>query len=106
MTLRDMAQLLALAAMWGASYLFMRLEAGAFGALALAALRAALAGIVLLGWLAWRGELPALRRHWRPIAIVGLSNSALPYVCFSYAAASAEVNLATSVVHAACKRSS
>lgn len=95
MTLRDIAQLLALAALWGASYLFMRLEAGAFGALALAALRAGLAGVLLLGWLAMRGELPALRRHWRPIALVGLSNSALPYVCFSYASHSIEAGMAS-----------
>jgi drug/metabolite transporter (DMT)-like permease len=30
--------------------------------------------------------MPALRRHWRPIAFVGVVNSALPFLCFAVAA--------------------
>jgi len=29
-----------------------------------------------------------LRQHWRPILVVGLTNTALPFLCFSYAALS------------------
>ncbi|RVU44567.1 DMT family transporter [Rubrivivax rivuli] len=83
---RDRLELLLLGAIWGGSFLFMRLGAADFGALALSLLRVAGAGLLLLPLLAWRGELPALRRHWRAIAVVGLINSALPFVMFSLAA--------------------
>src|SRR4029079_8649769 len=44
------------------------------------------AAVLLVPLLAVRGELDALRRHWRPIAVVGFVNSALPFLCFAYAA--------------------
>jgi drug/metabolite transporter (DMT)-like permease len=83
---RDRLELLLLGAIWGGSFLFMRLGAADFGALALSLLRVSGASLMLLPLLAWRGELPALRRHWRAIAVVGLINSALPFVLFSLAA--------------------
>jgi drug/metabolite transporter (DMT)-like permease len=85
---RDIAELVALAALWGGSFLFMRIAVPAFGPYALAALRVAGAALLLLPLLAARGELAALRRHWRPIAVLGLANSAVPFACFAYAALS------------------
>lgn len=85
---RDIAELFALAALWGASFLFMRIAAPEFGPVVLAALRVAGAALLLVPLLGARGEMPALVRHWRPIAIVGLMNSALPFLCFAYAALS------------------
>jgi drug/metabolite transporter (DMT)-like permease len=82
----DALELFALAAVWGGSFIFMRMGAGEFGALPLACLRVAGAAIVLLPLLAWRRELTELRRHWKPILIVGVMNSAFPFVCFAYAA--------------------
>ena len=82
----DVAELLALAALWGGSFLFMRVAVPAFGPIALAFLRVAGAALVLVPLLALRGELATMRRHWRAIAIVGLVNSALPFLCFAYAA--------------------
>lgn len=89
----DLAALLLLAALWGASYLFMRIGAGEFGALTFAGLRSGVAALLLLPLLAWRGGLGELRRHWRAIALVGLANSALPFVLFSYAALSINAGL-------------
>jgi drug/metabolite transporter (DMT)-like permease len=40
-----------------------------------------------------RGQSAALRRHWRPIALVGITNSALPFLCFGYAALSITAGL-------------
>lgn len=82
----DAAELLALAALWGASFLFMRLGAGEFGPVALAGLRVAGAALLLMPLLALRGQLGMLRAHWRPVAVVGLTNSALPFLAYSYAA--------------------
>ena len=75
-----------LAAIWGASFLFMRLGAAEFGPAALGALRCAGASLLLLPWLVWRGQWPALRQHWRAIAWVGVINSALPFLLFGVAA--------------------
>ena len=83
---RDRFELLLLGALWGASFLFMRLGAADFGALALSFLRVAGASLLLLPLLAWRGEVPVLRQHWRAIAVVGVINSALPFVLFALAA--------------------
>jgi len=83
---RDRVDLLLLGALWGASFLFMRLGAVEFGAVPLVFVRVAVASAVLLPLLAWRGDLPALRQHWRPIALVGLVNTALPFVLFMVAA--------------------
>ena len=95
MRARDQGELLTLAALWGGSFLFMRLGAGEFGAVALAAVRVAGAAVLLLPLLVWRGAWGALRDRWRPIAVVGLSNSALPFVCFAFAAQSITAGLAS-----------
>ncbi len=64
----------------------MRLGAGEFGALPLAWLRVAGAALVLLPLLIARRELGDLRAHWKPILVVGITNSALPFALFAYAA--------------------
>lgn len=81
-----LAELVALAAIWGGSFLFMRLCGAEFGPAPLAALRAIGAAALLMPLLAWHGQLADLRRHWRAIAWVGVTNSALPFLCFAWAA--------------------
>lgn len=83
---RDLADLLALAALWGASFLFMRMGAAEFGPLALAFVRVAGASLLLLPLLWWHGHGAALQRHWRALLVVGLANSALPFALFALAA--------------------
>ena len=87
---RDVAELVVLAAVWGSSFLFMRLAVPAFGPVAIAALRVAGASLLLVPLLALRGDLGLLRRHWRPIAVLGVTNSALPFFGFAYAAISTD----------------
>jgi len=90
---RDVVELVVLAALWGASFLFMRIAAPAFGPVALAFVRVCGAALFLVPLLALRGELGAFVAHWRTIAVVGLVNSALPFFCFSYAALSITTGL-------------
>jgi drug/metabolite transporter (DMT)-like permease len=90
MTRRDLFDLVLLAALWGASFLFMRLGAADFGPVALVFVRVAGASAVLVPLLLVRGGNggggAALRRHWQVIALVGVVNSALPFMLFTVAA--------------------
>ena len=92
---RDLGELLALAAIWGASFLFMRVGVPDFGVLPLAGVRVIGATLVLLPLLAMRSQLPVLLKHWKPILFVGVTNSALPFVCFAYAAVTITAGLSS-----------
>jgi len=81
----DVIELLALAALWGASFLFIRLSAPEFGPTAMAALRCIGAVLFLLPIVAWQRQSGALRVHWRAIAWLGVVNSALPFVLYGVA---------------------
>ena len=74
-----------LAAIWGASFMFMRVASQEMGAFAAAGLRVCVAALFLLPLLLARGLGPALRRHWKLTFAVGVLNSAIPFVCFTYA---------------------
>lgn len=91
----DIAELLLLAALWGGSFLLMRVAAPDFGPIALVFVRVAGASLLLLPLLVWRRELPALRQHWRAIFIVGLTNSALPFLLFTFAVLAISAGLAS-----------
>jgi drug/metabolite transporter (DMT)-like permease len=82
---RDLADLVLLAALWGASFLFIRLGALEFGAVPLAALRCLGAALFLLPILLLRGQGAALRARWRALAWVGVVNSALPFSLYGVA---------------------
>ena len=56
MKTQDIGELLLLAGLWGASFLFMRLGAGEFGPVALAAVRVTVATACLLPLLLWQGQ--------------------------------------------------
>ena len=84
-----------LAAIWGASFIFMRTAAVEFGALPTAAVRVAIASLSLLPLLWLRGQGPDLARHWKPVFLVGLTNSGIPFACFSYALLSITTGLSS-----------
>lgn len=95
----DLAELIVLAALWGASFLFMRVAAPAFGPVALIFVRVAVASACLLPILLWRGEARGLIDNWRPLLLVGLLNSALPFCLFAWATLSLSAGF-TSVLNA------
>ena len=80
------AALVLLGALWGASFLFMRMGADAFGAMALAGMRALIGGACFLPLFMAPERRAEWRAHWKPILLVGITNSALPFVLFSLAA--------------------
>jgi drug/metabolite transporter (DMT)-like permease len=83
---QNLVMMLSLGAIWGGSYVFMRLGAGEFGAITLAGLRATGAALVMLPVLLLMRQHRTLLKHWKPIAMVGIINSAFPFVLFNYAA--------------------
>ena len=85
MKTRDLLELILLAAIWGASFLFMRLAAAELGPLPTAALRVAIASLFLLPILLAKGHWPALRQHWRPVLFVGVLNSGIPFALYAFA---------------------
>lgn len=80
-----MAEFILLGAIWGASFLFMRTSGKSFGALPTAGLRVCIASLFLLPLLMARGQLPALRLHWKRCFAVGVLNSAIPFALLSWA---------------------
>ena len=88
MNAASLARLLLLAAIWGASFLFLRLTVPAFGTVWTVEVRVILAAVSLTLFAWWSGEALQWRRHWRQYLIIGLCNSALPFLLFAYAAQS------------------
>ena len=77
-------ELAALAAIWGASFMFQRVAAPEFGAIPLAALRLALGAVVLLPFL-WRERIHFPLRLWPTLLLIGAINSAIPFALFAWA---------------------
>jgi drug/metabolite transporter (DMT)-like permease len=74
-----------LGAIWGASFLFMRIAAKDFGPFALVEVRLALGSLVLLPFLLRnRAQFPL--RLWPKIALIGAINSAAPFLLFAWGA--------------------
>ena len=84
-----------LAAIWGSSFLFMRISAVEFGALPTAAVRVTIAALFLLPLVWLRGLLPELRKHWRKVFFVGVLNSGIPFACFAFALLSITIGLSS-----------
>jgi drug/metabolite transporter (DMT)-like permease len=74
-----------LGAIWGSSFLFMRFGTVEFGAVPTAAMRVAIASVFLLPLLVWRKQVHVLREHWKKIFVIGVLNSGIPFLCFSFA---------------------
>ena len=77
--------LVLLAALWGASFLFMRIGAAEFGAVPTAGVRVTIAMLVLLPLMWMRGQTGDFVRNWKATLLVGVSNSGLPFALFAFA---------------------
>ena len=82
----DIARLVTLAAIWGASFIFLRALAPVLGPVVTAASRVVIAGAALVAYFRLSGFDAELRRYWRQFLVIGLVNSAVPFVLFAFAA--------------------
>lgn len=85
MPIKILLQLIVLSALWGASFLFIRIASPALGPLVLAGLRIGLATLTLAC------IMRALRQHWpwahwRELLLIGVLSVALPFVLYAWAA--------------------
>ncbi len=81
----DLVELFALGALWGCSFLFMRVAVPEFGPVPLIGLRVATAALFLLPILVYRSSVDVLWQRPGDFAVVGLVNSAFPFTMFAYA---------------------
>jgi drug/metabolite transporter (DMT)-like permease len=81
----DMLQILAMAAVWGGSFLFLRVATPDFGAVPLIAIRVGVSALFLLPVMllrpAWRQEF---RQNVGKLFLLGLVNAAIPFPLFAY----------------------
>lgn len=78
-------EIVVLGAIWGGSFLFMRIAAPSFGALPLVEVRLALGALMLSPFLWWeRARFTA--PLWARLAAIACVNSAIPFVLFAWAA--------------------
>jgi hypothetical protein len=82
----DIARLLALAIIWSASFVFIRVLAPVLGPVWVATGRLLLGGAVLTGVFVVTRTHVDLTLNWRAYLFIGVLNSALPFVLFAYAA--------------------
>lgn len=79
--------LMVLAALWGGSFLFMRVAVPEFGPLSLIALRAGIAALFLIPVMLIRkpAQIRQIQPNLKALGIVALFNIALPFVLIAYA---------------------
>lgn len=75
-----------LAAVWGASFMLMRIGVPEFGAYAFGGLRVGIASLVLLPILLKANALKEFKQHWLLLSGVGILSTGLPFMLFAFAA--------------------
>ena len=90
---RDFAGLSLLGALWGGSFLFIRVAVSALGPFLLVELRVGLAATALLLYALVAGRLPKIRSRWRSFLVLGFVNAAVPFCLI----ATAEIHLTASL---------
>jgi drug/metabolite transporter (DMT)-like permease len=90
---KDFAGLVVLGALWGGSFLFIRVAVPALGPFLLVELRVGLAAAALLLYALVAGRLPKIRSRWKSFLVLGFFNAAVPFSLIS----AAEIHLTASL---------
>jgi drug/metabolite transporter (DMT)-like permease len=92
----ELALLLALATVWGASYTFIKIGVATIPPVTLIAARTLIAGCILLAIIRWRGlSLPRDPAVWRRFLIQACLNSVIPFTLIAWAEQTVDAGLAT-----------
>jgi drug/metabolite transporter (DMT)-like permease len=77
--------LITLGAIWGASYLFIKVGGAEIPPFTFVEGRTLIAALALLVAMRWRGEtLPRTRREWLPLVAMGIFNGVIPYTAITW----------------------
>ncbi len=82
-----------LAAIWGSSFLFMRMGTVEFGAFPTAGMRVMIATAFLVPLVLMRGFGTILLQNWKLTMLAGILNSGIPFACFGFALLSISTGL-------------
>ena len=92
----ELALLLTLATLWGASYSFIKLGVATIPPVTLIAARTLIAGLLLLVIMRWRGiTLPMDAATWRRFLLQACLNSVIPWTMLAWSVRSLDAGLAT-----------
>ncbi|MYN09454.1 DMT family transporter [Pseudoduganella aquatica] len=86
MSTANLLRLFLLAAIWGGSFLFMRIAAPVLGPAVLIEYRVVFASLFLLAVALLMKKPLDLRQNWKHYLVLGFFNSALPFLLYAYAA--------------------
>lgn len=92
----DWLYIIGLSALWGSAFVFIKIAAPAIGAVGLVFLRLVLASLLLGALFIRKQHFKMIKENIFPIILIGATNVALPFYCFSYAAL--EINASTMAV--------
>jgi drug/metabolite transporter (DMT)-like permease len=90
---KDFAGLILLGALWGGSFLFIRVAVPALGPFLLVELRVGLAAAALILYALAASRMPKIRYRWRSFLVLGFLNAAMPFSLIS----AAEIHLTASL---------
>lgn len=74
-----------LGSVWGTSFLFLQMAVPTMGPIPTAWVRVTLAALCLLPLVLWRGQGMTMVRLYKPMLLMGVMNSGIPFLCYSYA---------------------
>ena len=92
----DWLYIIGLSALWGSAFVFIKVATPAIGAVGLVFLRLVLASLLLGTLFIRKQHFKMIKENIFPIILIGVTNVALPFYCFSYAAL--EINASTMAV--------
>ena len=92
----ELALLLLLASLWGASYTFIKIGVQTIPPITFIAARTLIAGVILVAVIRWRGlHSPRDAATWRRFLFQACLNSAIPFTMIAWAETSVDAGLAT-----------
>ena len=93
MKANDIIRLLLLAAIWGSSYLFLRIAAPVIGISMTMGLRITIAALFMILVFSFLNQLPAYKLYWKQYLVLGMLNLVAPFALVTFAVANLNASI-------------
>ena len=93
MKAKDIIRLLLLAAIWGSSYLFLRIAAPAIGISMTMGLRITIAALFMILVFSFLKKLPEYKLYWKQYLVLGMLNLVAPFALVTFAVANLNASI-------------